>query len=111
MKPRKRKMNPRSLANLRRGNPGNRGRAPGKTWKDLIIEYGDQYSTVDPNRTWREVVVAAAYLQAANGNAAILRELMARSEPIPQVIDAKVTLDNAVDIVVHEDSTGDAATS
>ena len=103
MKLRKKKTNPRSLANLRRGNPGNRGRPPGRSWAELIIEYGNQPSTVDPQRTWREVVVSAAYLQAAKGNAAIPRELMARSEPIPQMIDAKVTL-NAIDIVIHNDS-------
>lgn len=78
----------KSKANLRRGNPGkrdkskgNRNATTGRTWRDLIIAYGETQSDVDPSKTWKQVVVEAAYRQAALGNAPILRELMQRSEP------------------------------
>ena len=82
-------VNQKSLANLKRGGAPNKGKhqkkpnkvAQAKTWAALIIEYGETLSDIDPTKTWKDVVVASAYRQAALGNAAILRELMARSEP------------------------------
>ena len=52
-----------------------------KTWAALIVEYGETVSDIDPTKTWKQLVVSAAYRQAALGNAPILRELMQRSEP------------------------------
>lgn len=83
-------VNPKSLENLKKGGKGkHRRKVGGKTWKDLIDEYGQTGAPKDiatrvlsrDTATWREVVVGAAYYQAATGNAAVLRELMERSEP------------------------------
>ncbi|MFH0938261.1 MAG: hypothetical protein V1899_03135 [Planctomycetota bacterium] len=62
----------------------------GTSWAELIRSYGETATPRDitaiaglPDGTcWKKTVVAAAYRQAALGNAAILRELMARSEPM-----------------------------
>src|SRR3972149_10636998 len=87
-------VNPRSLANLKRGGAPNKGKrnkrpnkvARSKTWAALIVEYGETVSDIDPTKTWKQVVVSAAYRQAALGNAPILRELMQRSEPQEQAM-------------------------
>lgn len=87
-------VNEKSKANLRRGNPRNKGNkngrtATGETWADLIREYGQSLAPLEMCLAagytkvvdWRRIVVASAHKQAALGNAAILKELMQRSEP------------------------------
>lgn len=83
-------VNEKSLANLKRGNRKNTGRKPGKTWADLIREIGEQPSRVDPTKTNKQLVIEQAYTHAALGNAAILRELMQRSEPLTETPPAVV---------------------
>ncbi len=79
-------------ANLAKGRAkgikrGKQNRAVnGQSWADLIRIYGDTQSDIEPTKTWKQVVVSAAYRQAALGNAAILRELMQRSEPQEQAV-------------------------
>lgn len=101
----------KSKSNLRRGNPRNKGNpqgraAAGKTWQQLIIEHGEKQCDLvrpetgelsHPNQTWKEVVVRAAYVHAANGNAPILRELLQRSEP--QADELKVSGGYALNII------------
>ncbi len=42
--------------------------------------------------SWRDVVIHTAFVQAALGNAAILRELMQRSEPQGAEATGEITL-------------------
>jgi hypothetical protein len=85
-------------ANLRRGNPGKRNKskgnqnAVGKTWQTLIIEYGETASTIDPKKTWKQVIVESAYRHAALGNAAILKELFQRSEPQDEKLTGELVI-------------------
>lgn len=82
-------VNEKSLANLEKGRKSKHKRkaaSGGKTWADLIREIGEQPSTADPTKTNKQIVVEQAFRHAALGNAAILREIMQRSEP--QGIDA-----------------------
>ena len=85
-------VNPKSISNLKRGNKKNTGRkegSGGKTWQDLILEFGETVcdirdkggKLVYKDTSWKMAVVECAYRQACSGNAAILRELMQRSEP------------------------------
>jgi hypothetical protein len=80
----------KSKSNLKRGNPGKRKKSAGNqnaaggasnTWAELIRAHGDTACELAPGKTWKQATVEAAYRQAILGNAAILRELMARSEP------------------------------
>lgn len=90
-------VNEKSLANLKRGNKKNTGRkvgSGGKTWAEIIREIGEQPSKVDPTKTNKQLVIEQAYTHAALGNAAILRELMQRSEPLTET--SPVTVNNII---------------
>lgn len=82
---------PNSLANLSKGRNKHGAPRRGLSWKELIEQVGRERPPKDsPARglgsTWKLAVVRAAFRHAAAGNAAILKELMQRSEPQPHEI-------------------------
>lgn len=96
----KRGENPKSLKNLEKGRTKGKGRPErtgGPSWKDLITAYGELDAPKEyadalkmdartlrrmglKSPSWKLVVVAMAFREAMKGNAAILRELLERSE-------------------------------
>lgn len=80
---------PNSLANLEKGRNKNGAPRKGMSWKELITAIGDEINE-ESGMTWKEAVVRAAYYHAVGGNAAILKELWQRSEPIADAVDVNV---------------------
>lgn len=74
---RKKQPTPSSWKPGQSGNPHGRP-SQGISWKELIVKVANEESDV-PDILWKERVVRAAFVHASEGNAAILRELFARS--------------------------------
>lgn len=81
--------NPNSLANLEKGRNKHGAPRKGESWKELILQIGEELNE-ESGMTWKEAVVRAAYYHAVAGNAAILKELWQRSEPVAEMFDVAV---------------------
>ena len=83
---------PNSRANLERGRNKHGAPRKGLAWKELIKQIGDEIAEGDETRgmTWKEKVVRAAFEHACKGNAAMLRELMQRSDPLAEEVNVNV---------------------
>ena len=96
-------INPKSIKNLKPNKKGRPKGSGGKTWAELIHEYGETpappefVTLLGKGATWKQVVIAAAYRQAAGGNASIFKELMQRDEPQ----DFGVRVSGALEVFDH----------
>lgn len=88
----RRGQHPNSKANLARGRNKHGAPRKGLSWKELITRVGDELAEGDEANgvTWKEQVVRAAFRHACAGNAAMLRELMQRSDPQAEVVNVNV---------------------
>lgn len=73
------------------GQSGNPAGAPkrGMSWAELIKAEGEKYNEA-LGMTRKEYLVMCAFDHAEKGNAAILKELFQRSEPLAQLLDVEV---------------------
>lgn len=88
----KRGAHPNSKANLARGRNKHGAPRKGLSWKELITRIGDEETSGAYRRsgaTWKEAVVRAAFKHAIKGNAAMLRELIERSDD-PRAVTVNV---------------------
>lgn len=78
----------------KKGQSGNPNGAPrkGMSWKELINSIGDDAlsSGVYAGLSRKEAMIYAAFEHAIKGNAAMLKELMQRSDMLPQELNVTV---------------------
>lgn len=101
-------VNAKSLANLEKGRKSKHKRNTSKgrkTWQDLIREFGDSRCELAPGKTWREAMIESGFKHAMLGNAAIFRELLQRDEP--QDIGVKLNFPALTDEQVNRIADGE----